>query len=898
MIRILISVSFFLCCQLAFAQNYGTVTGIVTDVEKQPLIKATVSIVSATDSTVLSYSLTDEAGKFKLIRIPAQRDLALYITHINSSPFRREIRLIPKEELALDTIVMSGNNLDEVVITQVAPVRLNGDTLEYKADYFKTRPNANVEELLQLLPGLQVNVDGTIYYQGRQVSAVRVNNKDFFAQDLTLATRNLDASLIDIVQVIKDKGDSKREILDDSELPIVINLKTKKEFVKADFGKFYGSGGTRDRYESGALVNTFRDTLQISFIGYANNLSRQGFDYSELSQYGGMDRAENNSYSYMSYGGLQNKISLGLNANYDIEKKLKTNLMYTFEKQKDYVDNKGTSSNFYESITETARSHNNSTFKNDAHRVRAFIRYIPDTTSRVSLESTIELGSNNNNHYGNSSTLRDDETQVREGENQNRSARLNRRYQYNFYAEKKFTRSKMLLSLSHSLENRVSRNTNEASSFNHYYLFNDSTVNQGVLTFGNTNEMRIGNTVNLQMPLRKELNWDWYARYNWELNRDLEDIDSKINADHYTSRNDIANNKQGRFGFLYLGTKANTTLFKKKLKISLGIEWLDLHRAYHYYGKTSDLNDNLTYWLPNVSLNYQQMTLSYSKAVRLPSFYQLVAINSNLYPTSVTIASPYFNNQVENNYRLHYFNSFNSIKLTMNASIGYAVYDNSIGSKTSYNVASSESTYERYQAPGIDRLYANIHLMKRFSQSKSWNISVVVAGYGSSNLTFNTVNGEENKAQSMYGNLTNTLNVTYKNKVTVIPTYGIQMNTVSNAKQSVNFRDITNVSHNIGAVFRLDDIRKFRLETAYTLKNQPQSLRNERANLHIVNASLYYPIMQRKGELKFTAFDILNQNQDIWMGGYGNTNYYQERLTLRQYFMLGMVFKFLATPSK
>ncbi|MFC7523024.1 carboxypeptidase-like regulatory domain-containing protein [Parapedobacter sp. GCM10030251] len=300
MIRILISVSFFLCCQLAFAQNYGTVTGIVTDAEKQPLIKATVSIVSATDSTVLSYSLTDETGKFKLIRIPAQRDLALYITHINSSPFRREIRLIPKEELTLDTLLMSGNNLDEVVITQVAPVRLNGDTLEYKVDYFKTRPNANVEELLQLLPGLQVNVDGTIYYQGRQVSAVRVNNKDFFAQDLTLATRNLDASLIDLVQVIKDKGDSKREILDDSELPIVINLKTKKEFVKADFGKFYGSGGTRDRYESGALVNTFRDTLQISFIGYANNLSRQGFDYSELSQYGGMDRAENNSYSYMS----------------------------------------------------------------------------------------------------------------------------------------------------------------------------------------------------------------------------------------------------------------------------------------------------------------------------------------------------------------------------------------------------------------------------------------------------------------------------------------------------------------------------------------------------------------------------------------------------------------------
>src|SRR5690606_8898079 len=190
--------------------------------------------------------------------------------------------------------------------------------------------NASVEELLLLLPGLQVNADGSIYYEGKQVSGVRVNNKDFFAHDLTIATRNLDASLIDIVQVIKDKGESKREIIDDSELPIVLNLKTKKEFLKANFGKFYGSGGTRDRYESGALINTFRDTLQVSFIGYANNLSRNGFDYSELGQYGGLSRAENMSFAMMSYGGLQNKISTGLNVNYDIGKKLKTNLMYSF----------------------------------------------------------------------------------------------------------------------------------------------------------------------------------------------------------------------------------------------------------------------------------------------------------------------------------------------------------------------------------------------------------------------------------------------------------------------------------------------------------------------------------------------------------------------------------------
>src|SRR5690606_18863780 len=221
----------------------------------------------------------------------------------------KEVQLRPGEVLNLDTIALEGISLDDVVVNAPVPIRMNGDRLEYKAGYFKTRPNASVEELLQLLPGLQVNVDGSIIYQGKQVAGIRVNDKDFFAQDLTIATRNLDASLVDLVQVIKDKGESKREILDDSDLPIILNLKTKKEFLKANFGKFYASGGTRDRYESGALVNTFRDTLQVSFIGYANNLSRNGFDYSELAQYGGMSRAGNNSYGSVSYGGLQNKVS-------------------------------------------------------------------------------------------------------------------------------------------------------------------------------------------------------------------------------------------------------------------------------------------------------------------------------------------------------------------------------------------------------------------------------------------------------------------------------------------------------------------------------------------------------------------------------------------------------------
>lgn len=880
------------------AQNNGEIKGVVVDLEGTPMEKATVSVVSSLDSMVVSYTLSTDKGLFELSRIPTQKDLTLFISHVNASPFEKAFNLKSGQKLNLDTIVMSGVSLEEVVVTHVPPIRLNGDTLEYKADYFKTRPNANVEELLQLLPGLQVNVDGTIFYQGRQVSSIRVNNKDFFAHDLTMATRNLDASLIDVIQVIKDKGESKREVLDDSDLPIVINLKTKSSFVKADFGKFYGSGGTRDRYESGALLNTFRDTLQISFIGYANNLSRNGFDYSELGQYGGLNRAENNSYSSMSYGGLQNKISLGVNANYDIGKKLKTNLMYSFEQQNDYVDNKGVQTNIYDGISELSNNNSNATYKNYNHQIRAFGRYAIDSTARVSLEVNLSLGRNTSDYSGLSNTLRDDVIDVREGWSKNNSVRLQDNYRHNFYVEKKFPKSKILLSFRQNMNDRKADRDNNRTSLNRYYLLNDSTVDQASFTLANSDYQSIGNLLNVQIPVRKDVNWDWYARYDREFNRELEDISDKINSDEFTSRNDIANNKQGKFGFTYLGTKLNASLFKKKLRMSAGIEWLNLDSEYHYYEKTADLNNTKQYWLPNASLSYSGFTLTYNKRVSLPSFYRIVAVNSDLYPTSLTVASPYFDNVIEQNGQLRYYKSFKNIKLDFNGSVGYTVSDVSIGSRREYSIADATSVNENYQTEGTDRLYGNMSFTKRFVQNKKWNISWRTNGYVSTNTDFSMVNGEENEGRRYYGNLDNTLTLVYKSKFTFIPTYGFNVSAMQNQVESTNFQDVTHFAHRMGGVFRLDDIKKFRLETSYTLRNQAQNVQNDRINLHLVNASLYYPVLNRKGELKFTVYDLLNQNQDVWFSGYENTTSYQEQLTLRQYFMFGVVYKFLTAGDK
>src|SRR5690606_27231763 len=93
---------------------------------------------------------------------------------------------------------------------------------------------------------------------------------------------------------------------------------------------------------------------------------------SELSQYGGYNRGENMNYTMYGTDGLMNRLSGGLNINYDIEKKLKTNLMYNYNQINWYTDNEIDAYSFYDDIQEQTHSKSNSQTNNFEHKLRGF----------------------------------------------------------------------------------------------------------------------------------------------------------------------------------------------------------------------------------------------------------------------------------------------------------------------------------------------------------------------------------------------------------------------------------------------------------------------------------------------------------------------------------------------
>ena len=286
---------FILTLNAAFAQRpteKGTLTGVVIDsVSGNSLRLASVSLLTASDSAYVMASITDGDGRFRLGNIAAghYRLLITFVGYRNGTYPATVTRGGSVTDMGSLRLTEQTRTLNEVIIRQERPpISIKGDTVEYNASSFKTQPNAQVEDLLKKLPGMEVSRDGQIRAQGQAVNKVLVNGKPFFGNDPKTATRNLPAGIIDKVQLYDQSSDqSAFSGIDDGNRERTINLTIRPDQSRGYFGQnaigigTQGDDGAR-RYQGRLSVNRFTDRngkrpQQLSLIGQANNLNQQNF---------------------------------------------------------------------------------------------------------------------------------------------------------------------------------------------------------------------------------------------------------------------------------------------------------------------------------------------------------------------------------------------------------------------------------------------------------------------------------------------------------------------------------------------------------------------------------------------------------------------------------------------
>ncbi|KAB6244274.1 TonB-dependent receptor, partial [Bacteroides xylanisolvens] len=390
-----------LCTFSIFAQNKViTVSGRVVESDtKEPAAQATVQLLSLPDSAYAAGIASSNQGWFTLPKVKAGK----YVLKVSYIGFRT--KLVPVQLSAnatdkkLGTITLDPDAvmLKEAVITAEAPqVVVKEDTLEYNSTAYRTPEGAMLEELVKKLPGAEIDDDGNVKINGKEVKKIMVDGKEFFGGDVKTGLKNLPVNMIDKLKTYDKKSDLARVTgIDDGEEETVLDLKVKKGMNQGWFGNASVAGGTEDRYGSNLMLNRFVDNSQFSLIGSANNVNDQGF-----SGGGGGPRFRNSN-------GLTATKMLGANFATQTEKlELGGSARYNFG------DRDATSTNYSERFLQNGNSYSNSNSKgrnkNTNFNADFRLEWKPDTLTNIIFRPNVSYGKSNSYSISESGTFNGD----------------------------------------------------------------------------------------------------------------------------------------------------------------------------------------------------------------------------------------------------------------------------------------------------------------------------------------------------------------------------------------------------------------------------------------------------------------------------------------------------------
>lgn len=269
-----------LCSFVALAQKV-TVSGEVMDGSlNEPMTGASVVLLQPKDSAQVTGASSDLEGKFKLPSVKAGNYI-MRVSYMGFQTFYRNLSLTKaNKSVNLGAIVLQENSklMKEAEVTaRVAQVEMKADTFVFNADAYRMPEGSMLEELVKKLPGAEIDDSGNIKINGKSVSKIMVDGKEYFQNDTKMALKNLPSKLIKKLKSYDKKSDYSRITgIDDGEEETVLDLSVKKGMKDGWVGDFDGAYGTEDRYSAKGNVNRFMDNSYMSIIGSRNNTNDFG----------------------------------------------------------------------------------------------------------------------------------------------------------------------------------------------------------------------------------------------------------------------------------------------------------------------------------------------------------------------------------------------------------------------------------------------------------------------------------------------------------------------------------------------------------------------------------------------------------------------------------------------
>jgi hypothetical protein len=652
---------------LATAQKFS-IKGTVSDTLNNPMPSATVMLLNPQDSSLVNFGVTNVSGAFE-------------IRNVNKGTYQLKISFVGYETFLKDfstpetgTIVELGRlklkpqttDLDAIVIKgERNPVTVKRDTIEFNAGSFKTKQNANVEDLLKKMPGIEVDSDGGISAQGETVQQVTVDGREFFGRDPKLATRNLPADAVEKVQVFDKKSDQSAFTgIDDGSKTKTINLELKEEKRNAAFGSLMAGAGTEDRYTGKASINRFNKGSQLSFLGMGNNINEQGFSIGDAMNFSGGSQqmmgggggsmtvqigGNSNSSVPMNFGGRQNGIMTnyagGLNFNKDFnEKKTQLGGNYFYSWLEQNIDKDLFRLNNLEDRSNNYTSNSKTLSQSESHRANLILDHKIDSANSIKLTSNLSYS--DSEQSGRSTAY----TALLNGDTTNASNQitfsesLTKSLNNNLLWRHRFDKKGRTLSVNGLYNISDTQNAGTLNSKNFIKAQNDTTeiVQQNAQsTFNQT----WGGSFSYTEPLgnRKylELNYNFRNNQN-EVDRNVDDVDpfGEKSPNTFLSSNYTSNYIYHRPGF-------NLRVNRQKYNFSVGASYQSTRLIGKGIVSNNDFDIDRIFEnvLPVARFNYdftsfKHLRLDYETNMQEPSISQLQPVIDNSNPINIYEGNP------------------------------------------------------------------------------------------------------------------------------------------------------------------------------------------------------------------------------------------------------------------
>ena len=365
---------------------------------QEPMAQTSIRLLR-TDSTFVAGALTNLQGYFH-VKAPAAGKYIIQITSVGYKPYTKRITVAADKDVALgkvnmrpDAVMLQG----ATVTGQAAKVTLKADTFVYNAAAFRTPEGSVVEELVKRLPGAQVDDDGKITINGKEVKKIMVDGKEFMVGDTKTAMKNLPANIVDRVRAYDQKSDLARVSgIDDGEEETVLDFGIKPGMNKGIMLNTDLAAGTHNRYAGRAMFGWMKDDLKVFLMGNANNVNDMGFSPGGGRWGGGRQ-------------GLVAPKMMGANVNYEKKDKLKLDGSIRWDHRDDDVAVRRSTESF---MTSSSSIFSNSNSKNLARTnswdARMRIEWTPDTLTNIMFRPQFRYNSNDALNNSVSATFRND----------------------------------------------------------------------------------------------------------------------------------------------------------------------------------------------------------------------------------------------------------------------------------------------------------------------------------------------------------------------------------------------------------------------------------------------------------------------------------------------------------